>query len=153
MYEEIEDVEKRAEPMDEQKDADDQSEKKEEGIEEVKVKTLPVTAGESCCAVCGERFQTAYDDDEDEWHYQDVVIHEGSGKQDCGQPKKINNSGKIVHTGCLEDAGNLHVPRMVRSDSIDSIENSIMEKTSMDEEKDEDTAQVSHLSENSEKIT
>ena len=94
-----------------------------------------------------------YDDDEDEWHYQDVVIHEGSGKQDCGQPKKINNSGKIVHTGCLEDAGNLHVPRMVRSDSIDSIENSILEKTSMDEEKDEDTAQVSHLSENSEKIT
>ena len=33
----------------------------------------------------------------------------------------------------------MHVPRMVRSDSIDSIE---MEKTLMDEEKDEDTAQV-----------
>jgi hypothetical protein len=150
MYEEIEDVEKRAEPMDEQKDANDQSEKKEEGVEEVKVKTLPVTAGESCCAVCGERFQTAYDDDEDEWHYQDVVIHKGSGKQDCGQPSKINNLGKIVHTGCLEDAGNLHVPRMVRSDSIDSIE---MEKTLIDEEKDEDTAQVSNLSRSSEKIT
>ena len=82
MYEEIEDVDKRAEPMDEQTAADDQNEKKGEAVEEVKVKTLPVTAGESCCAVCGERFQTAYDDDEDEWHYQDVVLHEPSGKQD-----------------------------------------------------------------------
>ena len=57
----------------------------------------------------------------------------------------INNSGKIVHTGCLEDAGNLHVPRMVRSDSIDSIE---MEKAVEDEDGsniDEDTAQVSLL--------
>ena len=81
MYEEIEDVEKRAEPMDEQSGADHVNEKKETAVEEAKVKTLPVTAGESCCAVCGERFQTAYDDDEDEWHYQDVVIHKGSGKQ------------------------------------------------------------------------
>ncbi|CBY12881.1 unnamed protein product [Oikopleura dioica] len=127
MYEEIEDAEKRAEPMDEQSGADPVNEKKETAVEEAKVKTLPVTAGESCCAVCGERFQTAYDDDEDEWHYQDVVIHKGSGK--------------IVHTGCLEDAGNLHVPRMVRSDSIDSIE---MEKAVEDEDGsniDEDTAQ------------
>ena len=57
----------------------------------------------------------------------------------------INKSGKIVHTGCLEDAGNLHVPRMVRSDSIDSIE---MEKAVEDEDGsniDEDTAQVSLL--------
>ena len=56
----------------------------------------------------------------------------------------VNNSGKIVHTGCLEDAGNLHcdVPRMVRSDSIDSID---LNKTAEDEEADEDTAQVSRF--------
>ena len=45
-----------------------------------------------------------------------------------------------MHTGCLEDAGNMHIPRMVRSDSIDSIE---LDKTMEEEDDiDEDTAQV-----------
>ena len=48
-----------------------------------------------------------------------------------------------MHTGCLEDAGNMHIPRMVRSDSIDSIE---LDKTMEEEENiDEDTAQVHSL--------
>ena len=81
MYEEIEDADKKADPSAEDNGSSPkgQDEKKEEAEVEVKVKTLPVTAGDSSCAVCGERFQTAYDDDEDEWHYQDVTKHEDSG--------------------------------------------------------------------------
>ena len=83
MYEEIEDAEKKVDPTmeDDGKSPKGEDEKKgDEAETEAKVKTLPVTAGDSSCAVCGERFQTAYDDDEDEWHYQDVIKHEDSGR-------------------------------------------------------------------------
>ena len=83
-YEEIEDAEKRDRKFMDPEIDHLPGEEPEKSDEPEKVQTLPVSAGDNKCAVCRERFQTFFNQEDEEWHYggpdESVVKDESSGK-------------------------------------------------------------------------
>jgi hypothetical protein len=90
-YEEIDDAEIREKQKYEENEEEnaENNEESELGTEkpkkpiipvEDKIISLPVSAGDAQCAVCRERFQTFFEQEDEEWHYEDVVKDESSRK-------------------------------------------------------------------------
>lgn len=118
-YEEIEDVEQRDKnAFDQNKQqnganengADQSNVEKMEEDNETEKNTVPISMGDNKCAVCHEKFDSFFHQDDEEWHYRDCVV----------DPK----TGKLMHVQCANDADNILEESMLsRTESISSIEN------------------------------
>ncbi|XP_054263515.1 uncharacterized protein LOC128986927 isoform X2 [Macrosteles quadrilineatus] len=83
-FEEIEDLEERAQPWFEMQDGAGEEDEPERIMVSVRAADYPE---EAACHICHDKFESFYNEEKDEWHLRNAADHEGN----------------LVHPICLED--------------------------------------------------